>query len=115
MTFMTSNTFIFDRLLAIASQQGAAHRFRNTSTNHGYDCLSKRPLVGQTFRVDKSVIILWRNPNNDIVIPDPKVSRNHARLVLNEDTWSIENVSQNSPITINQQRVEKGEILFASK
>ena len=48
------------------------------------------PLVGQTFRVDKSVITLGRNPNNDIVIPDPKVSRNHARLVLNEGIWSIE-------------------------
>ena len=68
------------------------------------------PLVGQTFRVDKSVITLGRNPNNDIVIPDPKVSRNHARLVLNEDTWSVENLSQNSLVTINQRRVEKGEI-----
>ncbi len=67
-------------------------------------------LVGQTFRVDKSVITLGRNPNNDIVIPDPKVSRNHARLVLNESTWSVENLSQNSLVTINQRRVEKGEI-----
>ena len=68
------------------------------------------PLVGQTFRVDKSVITLGRNPNNDIVIPDPKVSRNHARLVLNEGIWSIEKSSQNSLVTINQRRVEKGEI-----
>lgn len=67
----------------------------------------KGPLVGQTFRVDKSVITLGRNPNNDIVIPDPKVSRNHARLVLNEDTWSVENLSQNSLVTINQRRVER--------
>jgi len=70
----------------------------------------KGPLVGQTFRVDKSIITLGRNPNNDIVIPDPKVSRNHARLVLNKDTWSVENLSQNSLVTINQRRVEKGEI-----
>ena len=70
----------------------------------------KGPLVGQTFRVDKSVITLGRNPNNDIVIPDPKVSRNHARLVLNDDMWSIENLSQNTLVTINQRRVEKGEI-----
>lgn len=70
----------------------------------------KGPLAGKTFRVDKSVITIGRNPNNDIVIPDPKVSRNQARISLHDDAWSIENFSQNSLITIDQRLVERGDI-----
>jgi ABC transport system ATP-binding/permease protein len=75
----------------------------------------KGPLTGSTFQIDKSIISIGRHSSNDIVVPDQKVSRHHARLVRNEKSWSIEKLSQTSPITVDQQSIEKAVIQHHSK
>ena len=70
----------------------------------------KGPLIGQTFSVDKPLTTIGRHVSNDIFIPDPKISRYHARLLRNEQSWSIENISQAAWMKIDQNRTQQGDI-----
>ncbi|GAC1342261.1 MAG: FHA domain-containing protein [Ktedonobacteraceae bacterium] len=70
----------------------------------------KGSLVGQTFPINKPVTTIGRHVSNDIFIPDPHVSRYHARLLRNEQSWSIENLSQSSSITVDQKPIQQGAI-----
>jgi ABC-type multidrug transport system ATPase subunit/pSer/pThr/pTyr-binding forkhead associated (FHA) protein len=67
------------------------------------------PLAGKTVQINKPVTTIGRSPNNDIVVrDDPRVSRQHARLVWNDGSWSIEKHPQAvSPVTVNSQSVQQ--------
>lgn len=65
------------------------------------------PLTGKTFQVQKPVTQIGRDASNDIVVFDPKVSRYHARLLWSNGSWSIENLSQKSTVTVNQNSVQQ--------
>lgn len=65
------------------------------------------PLAEETISIQKSEIVIGRNPQNDIFVPDPKVSRRHARIYRQGAAWMIENLSQNSFVSVNQQRVQQ--------
>ena len=66
------------------------------------------PLVEKTITILKPVTIIGRDPQSDIVVFDPRVSRRHACIRMINDSWSIENLSQSSYITINQQQTQHG-------
>jgi len=65
------------------------------------------PMAGKTIPLQKPVIAIGRDASNDIVLLDPKVSRHHVLLKWLNNTWVIENISQNT-LSINQQRVQQG-------
>ena len=65
------------------------------------------PLAGSTFQISKPLITFGRDPGNDIVISDPTVSRQHARLVNNAGQWSIEKLAAQNVVTVNQQNVQQ--------
>ena len=52
---------------------------------------SQGPQPGQTFMLDQDVLTLGRDPHNDIVINDPQVSRQHARIMRQGDLMIVEN------------------------
>src|ERR1051326_8485795 len=63
-------------------------------------------LAGQSFEVAKPEVTIGRESTNDIVVPgDPRVSRNHARLRWENGIWTIENLSQQNVISVNQEPV----------
>ena len=66
------------------------------------------PLAEKTIYIQKSVTIIGRDAQNDIVVFDPKVSRRHACIRMVNGSWSIENLSQSSYIIVNQQRIQQG-------
>ena len=66
------------------------------------------PLIEKTIAIQKPVTIIGRDPESDIVVFDPKVSRRHACIRMVNGSWSIENLSQSSYITINQQQIQHG-------
>ena len=66
------------------------------------------PLAEKTISLQKSVTIIGRDPQSDIVVFDPRVSRRHACIRMVNGSWSIENLSQSSYITVNQQRMLQG-------
>ena len=69
------------------------------------------PLAGSIFQISKPVIAIGREPTNDIVISDPSVSRQHARMVLNNGGgWSIEKLALQNIVTVNQRDVQQAAI-----
>ena len=70
------------------------------------------PLAGKTFEITAAGLKLGRHPNqNQIVVPDEEVSRQHARVYIGADgkVW-IEDSSANGTF-INGSRVEKQAVL----
>src|SRR6266849_261454 len=68
------------------------------------------PLAGSTFQISKPLITFGREPGNDIVISDPTVSRQHARLVNNAGQWSIEKLASQNVVTVNQHIIQQAVI-----
>lgn len=64
------------------------------------------PMAGKTVQLQKVALSIGRDPGNDIVLLDPKVSRYHALIKWLNGSWTIENVSQNT-ITLDQQRIQQ--------
>src|SRR5947209_3775389 len=65
------------------------------------------PLAGDTFPITKPITTLGREPNNDIVISDPAVSRHHAQLLWSSGTWSIRKLSPQNTLTVNRRDVQQ--------
>ncbi|GHO43647.1 FHA domain-containing protein [Ktedonospora formicarum] len=72
------------------------------------------PLNGQVFPITRSSIDLGREGGNDIIIPDPKVSRRHARIFWDNGNWLVENLSRSSNILLNQNKVQRGTLVLNS-
>lgn len=68
------------------------------------------PLAEQVIYLQKPLIALGRDRQNDIVILDPTISRQHARIRWLGDSWIIENLSQRGSLVIDQQRVQQGDL-----
>src|SRR5256884_116106 len=56
-------------------------------------------LAGNTYQITRPTITLGREPANDIVLPDPSVSRHHAQITLNNGTWTITKLAQQNTAT----------------
>ena len=66
------------------------------------------PLQGQTFAIERPITRIGRDVANDIVIKDDlKVSRMHARLLLDDDGWRVENASRSSFIRVDGARAQQ--------
>ena len=65
------------------------------------------PLVDKIILIEKAETVIGRDRQNDVVVLDPKVSRQHARILSQHGSWTIENLSQHSFISINDQRLER--------
>src|SRR4051812_46055229 len=70
------------------------------------------PLTGKTFQITKPLTTIGRHTDNDIIVPDQKISRYHAQLVWNEGTWSIEKLSQTRLVTVDGQSIEKATLTY---
>src|SRR5215210_3943734 len=68
--------------------------------------------------VTKDTISIGRDPENDVVISHPQVSRRHARLYRSGSGWLVENLSQSNPARLHGQALyrtaplQPGEVLM---
>jgi ABC-type multidrug transport system ATPase subunit/pSer/pThr/pTyr-binding forkhead associated (FHA) protein len=60
------------------------------------------PLAGNIYPIAKAVTSLGRGMSNDIVIFDPSVSRHHAQIIWENDTWTIKKLAADNSLTVNQ-------------
>lgn len=51
---------------------------------------------------------IGRSLNNDIILMDPTVSREHARLMLDHDGWHIINLTARNVVRVNGRQVPSG-------
>ncbi|MGH1468856.1 MAG: FHA domain-containing protein [Bdellovibrionales bacterium] len=68
-------------------------------------------LKGTVFRLSSDEIFIGRDPTNHISIPDDsKLSRRHARLILNKGQYYVQNLSSKNSIKINNETVSQSEL-----
>jgi hypothetical protein len=56
---------------------------------------------GQSFVVDRTVATIGRDPNNDIAIDEPSVSRRHAQLVYRDGWFHIQDLGSANRVAVN--------------
>jgi predicted component of type VI protein secretion system len=67
--------------------------------------MSQGPQPGQTFTLDQERITLGRDPSSDIMISDPQVSRQHARLTRQDEMIVIEDLGSTNGTFVNGMRL----------
>jgi predicted component of type VI protein secretion system len=67
--------------------------------------VSQGPQPGQTYPLEQDSLTLGRDPHNDIVITDPQVSRQHARILRQGDLMVIEDAGSTNGTFVNGMRL----------
>jgi pSer/pThr/pTyr-binding forkhead associated (FHA) protein len=67
-----------------------------------------RAFGGWVHPISQPVTSIGRGLQNDMVLLDPAVSREHARLVLTREGWWIENVSERNELRLGGAEVPTG-------
>jgi predicted component of type VI protein secretion system len=67
--------------------------------------MSQGPQPGHTFMLDQDFVTLGRDPSNDIVISDPQISRQHARLRRQGNVMMIEDAGSTNGTFVNGMRL----------
>jgi predicted component of type VI protein secretion system len=67
--------------------------------------MSQGPQPGQTFMLDRDWLTAGRDPSNDIVINDPQVSRQHARITRQGQMMVVEDLGSTNGTFANGVRL----------
>ncbi len=63
------------------------------------------PSVGKVYPLDKNELFVGRDLSNDIVINDPEISRRHARLYAQGNSYVLEDLGSTNGSFVNGQRL----------
>jgi len=63
------------------------------------------PNPGKVFELQKDVIYIGRDVNNDVVVNDSEVSRKHARLVMRSGGYALEDLGSTNGTFVSGQRL----------
>lgn len=64
------------------------------------------PRAGERVSLTKEKVVIGRHPACDIVLDTSAVSRQHATIVLETDTYFLEDLSSRNGTTLNGVRVD---------
>jgi predicted component of type VI protein secretion system len=67
--------------------------------------MTQGPQPGQTFVPDQDLLTLGRDPNNTIVINDPQISRQHARITRQGGLLVLEDIGSTNGTFVNGMRL----------
>lgn len=66
--------------------------------------------VLKTIETDKEVVSIGRNVNNDIQIDNLSVSKNHAQITRDKDSYRVEDLNSTNGTYLNEKMVSKAEL-----
>jgi pSer/pThr/pTyr-binding forkhead associated (FHA) protein len=66
---------------------------------------SQGALAGRSITIPESGLTIGRSSGCSLKIPDPAVSRKHARLVMANGEWFIQDLGSSGGTYVNGQRV----------
>ncbi|MFP3855215.1 MAG: FHA domain-containing protein [Anaerolineales bacterium] len=69
------------------------------------------PNPGETFELEKDVLTLGRDVTNDIVLADPEVSRQHARIKRTPGGYVLEDLGSTNGSFVNGERLVSPRVL----
>lgn len=69
------------------------------------------PTPGKAFALDKGEINIGRDVNNEVVINDSEVSRKHARVIIQGDSYVLEDLGSTNGTSVDGQRLTGPHIL----
>lgn len=69
------------------------------------------PTVGKVFPLEKAELFVGRDLSNDVVINDPEISRRHARLFQQGNSFVLEDLGSTNGTFVNGQRIMGPNIL----
>ena len=73
---------------------------------YSYQLVVQRgPRPGEIFSLNQSMLILGRDPMSDIVVNDPEISRNHARLTYTTEGYEIQDMGSTNGTYVNGRRL----------
>jgi diguanylate cyclase (GGDEF)-like protein len=78
---------------------------------HAYLLVLDGPRMGELYRLDRSETTIGRGPDAAIRLPEPEVSRAHARILTRESEYQIEDLGSRNGTARNGRRIESAEIL----
>jgi len=64
-------------------------------------------LQGERFRVTEGGLMVGRDPDCAVSIPDPGVSRQHARVLLHNSTVWVQDAGSRNGVFVNGKRVSR--------
>lgn len=64
------------------------------------------PSVGNAFVLSRSEVLVGRNPDANVVLSDPTVSWQHARLSGHGAAWTIADLGSTNGTRVNGERIE---------
>ena len=66
--------------------------------------------VLKTIETDKEVVSIGRNVSNDIQIDNLSVSKNHAQITREKDSYQVEDLNSTNGTYLNEKMVSKAEL-----
>src|SRR2546423_862939 len=69
------------------------------------------PIAGRRYKLGEGEYVIGRRSDCQIFVPDMRVSRQHARLWKDGDSWTLEDLGSNNGTDINGVRLQSATAL----
>ena len=86
------------------------------NADYGYQGVLENARTGEIITLDYKNMLVGREAHCDICIPDTSVSRNHARLIMDDmGNWTIEDLGSTNGTKVNGHSVQHAKLKFGDQ
>ena len=69
------------------------------------------PIAGRRYKLSDGEYVIGRRSDCQIFVPDMRVSRQHARLWKDGETWTLEDLGSNNGTYVNGEKIDAERVL----